>query len=330
MKIAIIGATGLVGSKMIEEIHRIGLNYDQMILAASARSVGKKIITQGKEHSIISLEQTLEEKPDIALFSAGGQRSEEWAPKFANVGTRVIDNSSTWRMDSRYKLIVPEINGDLLNKEDFIIANPNCSTIQMVLALNPLHQKYGINRIIVSTYQSVSGSGMKGIEQMEKEREGEEIEDACYPYHIDENVIPQIDVFMDDDYTKEERKMMDETKKIFGDDQIKVTATAVRVPVRGGHSESINVTLNQDFNIEEVKNDISGQSGVILYDQPENLKYPMPLYVVDDPMVYVGRIREDDTTPNTLNMWVVADNLMKGAATNAVQIAEVLIKKDIV
>ncbi len=326
MKIAIIGATGLVGSKMISEILRLKLPYDELILAASEQSVGKKIHVADREIPVVSVDDALVTTPDIALFSAGGERSLEWAPRFAEAGVRVIDNSSAWRMDSRYKLIVPEINGSSLTENDMIIANPNCSTIQMVLALHPLHEKYGIDRIVVSTYQSVSGSGARAIEQMREERRGEVAKDPSYPYPIDQNVIPQIDVFMDDDYTKEERKMMEETKKIFGDDSIKVTATTVRVPVIGGHSESVNVTLNQDYNIEEVKNDIAAQEGVTLMDDPENLKYPMPLYVLDDPMVYVGRVREDVSMPNTLNLWIVADNLMKGAATNAVQIAQTLVQ----
>ncbi len=327
MKIAVIGATGLVGGKMIEEILRLGLQYDEIILAASERSVGQKIEVGTEKKSVVSLEDALNAQPEIALFSAGGKVSEEWAPQFAESGTRVIDNSSQWRMDQRYKLIVPEINGNSLTVEDHIIANPNCSTIQMVMALQPLHETWGINRVVVSTYQSVSGSGQTGVKQLEQERNNEKAKDPCYPFPIDLNVIPQIDVFMEDGYTKEERKMMDETCKIFDDKSIKVSATTVRVPVIGGHSISVNASLNQDFNIEEIKNAIMMQDGVTLMDDPESLKYPMPLYCEGNPSVYVGRVREDLSSPNTLNLWVVADNLLKGAATNAVQIAQVLQRK---
>ncbi len=321
MKIAVIGATGLVGSKMISEILRLNLPYDELILAASERSVGKKVTVGDDEIKVISLQEAMELGPEIALFSAGGAVSQEWAPKYAEAGIRVIDNSSQWRMHKDYKLIVPEINGDLLTTDDYIIANPNCSTIQMVMALQPLHEQWGISRIVVSSYQSVSGSGQSGVTQLMDERQGKTPENPCYPYPIDLNVIPQIDVFGDDDYTKEERKMMNETCKIFGDDSIKVTATTVRVPVMGGHSLSVNATLNQDFNIEEIKNAIAAQEGVVLEDEPSELKFPMPLEHQGDPNVYVGRVREDISMPNSLNMWVVADNLLKGAATNAVQIA---------
>ncbi len=324
MKIAIVGATGLVGSKMLEEIHRLHLNYDQLLLAASERSVGKKVQLQDKEHTVISIQDALEAKPDIALFSAGGAVSAEWAPKFAEVGTRVVDNSSQWRMDKRYKLIVPEINGHLLNKDDYIIANPNCSTIQMVLGLYPLQKKYGIKRIVVSTYQSVSGSGQSGIDQLLAERAGKTPENICYKDPIDLNVIPQIDVFLEDNYTKEEHKMMDETQKIYDDTQLMVSATTVRVPVIGGHSLSCNISLQKAYNIEEVKQAIQEQEGVQVIDDPAQSKYPMPLYCKEDPIVYVGRIREDLSYPHTLNCWIVADNLLKGAATNAVQIAQKL------
>lgn len=326
MRIAVVGATGLVGGEMLKVLAERQVQVTELIPVASERSAGKKITFKGKEYTVVGMKAAIELKPDIAIFSAGGSTSLEFAPQFAAVGTVVIDNSSAWRMSPEHKLIVPEINADSLTKEDKIIANPNCSTIQMVVALAPLHKKYKIKRVVVSTYQSVSGSGIKAVNQMEAERKGEEVERA-YPHAIDKNVLPHIDIFLDNGYTKEEMKMVNETKKIMGDDSIQVTATAVRIPVVGGHSESVNVEFEQDFDLNDVRELMANTSGVVLQDDVQNNVYPMPLDAHGKDEVFVGRLRRDETQPNTLNMWIVADNLRKGAATNAVQIAEYLIGK---
>jgi len=326
-KVAVVGATGLVGSKMIEVLGEVNFPVSELVPCASERSVGKKVTFGGKEWTVVSLADGVAAKPDIAIFSAGAGVSKEWAPKFAEVGCRVVDNSSQWRMDPTKKLVVPEINGSVLTKDDMIIANPNCSTIQMVLALAPLHERYKIKRVVVSTYQSVTGSGMKGIHQMLRER-GEQAQDLpnAYPYQIDRNVIPHIDVFLDNGYTKEEMKMTNETMKIFGDESIKVTATTVRVPVTGGHSEAVNVEFEKDYDLDDVKAIFAeGKApGCVLLDDPSQNKYPMPLFAFGRNEVFVGRLRRDFTAPNCLNMWVVADNLRIGAATNAVHIAQYL------
>ncbi|MFY0607915.1 MAG: aspartate-semialdehyde dehydrogenase [Cyclobacteriaceae bacterium] len=323
MKIAVVGATGLVGQEILRVIEERHVEFDELLLVASARSAGKKMEFKGKEYTVIGLQDAVDQKPDVALFSAGGSTSLEWAPKFAEKGTVVVDNSSAWRMDPSKKLVVPEVNGDAIGSEDLIIANPNCSTIQMVLALAPLHSKYKIKRVVVSTYQSVTGSGKAAVDQMMNERAGIDGEMA-YPYKIDMNVLPHIDVFMDNDYTKEEMKMVNETKKILRDDSIQVTATCVRIPTMGGHSESVNVEFENDFDVADIKQILSETEGVIVQDDPKSNLYPMPLTSHQKDEVFVGRIRRDETQPNTLNMWIVADNLRKGAATNAVQIAEYL------
>ena len=328
MKLAIVGATGLVGQQVLRVLDERNFQYDELLLTASQRSVGKEVEYKGKKHKIISVEDAIAAKPDIAIFSAGGSTSLELAPKFAEVGTTVIDNSSAWRMSPDHKLIVPEINADQLTKEDKIIANPNCSTIQMVVALAPLHYKYGVKRVVVSTYQSITGTGKKAVDQLMNERKGVEGEMA-YPYQIDMNVLPHVDVFFEDGYTKEEMKMVNETKKIL-DDRIKVTATAVRIPVMGGHSESVNVEFEQDYDLDEVREILANTEGVIVQDDFKNLEYPMPLNSHNRDEVFVGRLRRDDTQANTLNMWIVADNLRKGAATNTVQIAEYLVKHGLV
>ncbi|MFT7238411.1 MAG: aspartate-semialdehyde dehydrogenase [Cyclobacteriaceae bacterium] len=329
MKIAIIGATGLVGSELLKVLEERNVQFDKLLLAASPRSVGKKISFKGEEHTVISMDQAVNEVPDVALFSAGGGTSLEWAPKFAEKGTVVIDNSSAWRMDPTKKLIVPEVNGSVIGKDDKIIANPNCSTIQMVLALAPLHSKYKIKRVVVSTYQSVTGTGKAAVDQMMNERAGIE-GDMVYPYRIDMNVLPHIDVFQENDYTKEEMKLVNETKKILGDESVQVTATCVRIPTMGGHSEAVNIEFLNDFDVKEVKVLLAETSGIIIEDDPANNIYPMPINSHGKDEVFVGRIRRDDTQPNTLNMWIVADNLRKGAATNAVQIAEFLIENKLV
>lgn len=329
MKLAVVGATGLVGSEILEVLSEHNFAFDELLLVASERSAGKKIAFKGKDYTVIGLKQAVAEKPDIAIFSAGGATSSEWAPQFAEAGAIVIDNSSAWRMDPTKKLVVPEINGKVLRIDDRIIANPNCSTIQMVLALAPLREKYGIKRIVVSTYQSVTGTGKDAVDQMMAERKGEEAT-MVYPYKIDLNVLPHIDVFQENGYTKEEMKMINETKKIFGDDSIQVTATAVRIPVMGGHSESVNVEFHKDFDLDEVKQLLSNTPGVVVEDDPANNIYPMPLNAHKKDEVFVGRLRRDETQPNTLNMWIVADNLRKGAATNAVQIAEYLMDHSMV
>ncbi len=328
MKIAVVGATGLVGEKMIRVLEERNFPVTELIPVASEKSVGKEISFKGKKCTVVSTQTAIDAKPSIALFSAGGGTSLEWAPQFADAGTTVIDNSSAWRMDATKKLIVPEINAEELTAFDKIIANPNCSTIQMVVALNPLHKKYKIQRIVVSTYQSVSGTGVKAVTQLMNERKGSKGEMA-YAYPIDLNVIPQIDVFTDNGYTKEEMKMVNETKKIMGG-AIRVTATTVRIPVMGGHSESVNVEFENEFEINEVRNILQNAPGVVLMDDIHKLKYPMPIYAHDKDDVFVGRLRRDETQAKTLNMWIVSDNLRKGAATNAVQIAEYLISRKLV
>ena len=329
MRIAVVGATGMVGQIILKVLAERSFPVTELIPVASSRSVGKTVTFGGRDWTIKSLEDAVAAAPDLALFSAGGNTSLEWAPKFAAVGTRVVDNSSAWRMDPTKKLVVPEINADVLTQEDMIIANPNCSTIQLVVALNPLHKAYGAKRVLVSTYQSVTGTGKAAVDQLEGERVGEDV-DMVYPYKIDRNCIPHCDIFLDNDYTKEEMKMTQETVKIIGDEGIKLAATAVRVPVQGGHSESMNVEFERPFDIADVKKLLSETDGVTLQDQPEFNTYPMPLMAEGKDDVFVGRLRRDFTTDNALNMWVVSDNLRKGAATNTVQIAEVLLKKGFV
>lgn len=330
MKIAVVGATGMVGQVMLKVLEERNLPITELIPVASEKSVGKKITFKSKQYDIVSMETAISMKPEIAIFSAGGSTSLEYAPKFAEVGCTVIDNSSAWRMDPTKKLVVPEINAHVLTKEDKIIANPNCSTIQMVMVLNPLHLKYKVKRVIVSTYQSVSGTGKAAVDQLNAEianavNPGSVEVNAVYPYQIFKNALPQCDVFDADDYTKEELKLIKEPKKIMGYDSIKITATAVRIPVQGGHSESVNIEFENDFDLEEVKNILANTPGVVLQDDVENKVYPMCFYSEGKDEVFVGRIRRDLSQPNTLNCWIVADNLRKGAATNAVQIAEYLI-----
>lgn len=326
MKVAVVGATGLVGSKMLQVLAERNFPVTELVPVASEKSVGKEVEFKGKKYKVVSMTDAIALKPAVALFSAGGSTSLEWAPKFAAAGITVIDNSSAWRMDPAKKLVVPELNADVLIKEDKIIANPNCSTIQMVVAINPLHKKYKIKRIVVSTYQSVTGTGVKAVNQLFNERSGVAGERA-YKYPIDLNVIPQIDVFLENGYTKEEMKMVNETKKIMRDDSIRVTATTVRIPVVGGHSESVNVEFENDFDINEVKELLCKAPGIIVVDDPSNQLYPMPMDAHEKDEVFVGRLRRDESQPNTLNMWVVSDNLRKGAATNAIQIAEYLNQK---
>jgi aspartate-semialdehyde dehydrogenase len=328
MKVAVVGATGLVGTQMIKVLEERNFPVTEFIPVASERSVGKELAYNGKNYKIVSMQTAIDMKPAVAIFSAGGGTSLEWAPKFAAAGITVVDNSSAWRMDPTKKLVVPEINAKELTKNDKIIANPNCSTIQMVLALNPLHKAYGIKRIVVSTYQSVTGTGKAAVDQLMNERAGVD-GPMAYKYKIDLNVIPQIDVFLENGYTKEEMKMVKETNKIMGDDSIKVTATTVRIPVMGGHSESVNVEFNKDFDLTEVKKLLAAQEGVIVENDDANQIYPMPMNAHNRDEVFVGRLRRDESQPNTLNMWIVADNLRKGAATNAVQIAEYLAKNDL-
>ena len=326
MKVAVVGATGLVGTKMLQILEERNFPVSELIPVASEKSVGKKVRFKGKDYAVVSATDAIAAKPALALFSAGGSTSLEWAPKFAAAGITVIDNSSAWRMDPSKRLVVPELNADVLGKEDKIIANPNCSTIQMVVALNPLHKKYKVKRIVVSTYQSVTGTGVKAVNQLLNERKGISGEMA-YKYPIDMNAIPQIDVFLDNGYTKEEMKMLNETRKIMRDDSIRVTATTVRIPVMGGHSEAVNVEFENDFDLADVKKLLSEAPGVIVVDDPSAQQYPMPRDSHNRDEVFVGRLRRDETQPNTLNMWVVSDNLRKGAATNAVQIAEYLVEK---
>jgi aspartate-semialdehyde dehydrogenase len=322
MKVAVVGATGMVGSVMLEVLAEQQFPYTELLLVASENSVGKKLTYQGKEYAVIGLAAAVESAPDIAIFSAGGDTSLEWAPRFAEKGTVVIDNSSAWRMDPTKKLIVPEINGQLLTKQDLIIANPNCSTIQLVMVLAPLHRKYGVKRVVVSTYQSITGTGVKAVQQLDNERAGIE-GDMAYKYPIDKNCIPQCDVFLDNGYTKEEMKLTNETKKIL-DPNINVTATAVRVPVVGGHSEAVNISFENDFDLAEVRQLLAQTPGITLQDNPANYEYPMPRMAEGKDDVFVGRIRRDESQANTLNLWIVADNLRKGAATNAVQIANLV------
>ncbi len=325
MKVALVGATGMVGNIMLQVLKERKFPISELIPVASERSVGTSISYDGVDYEVVGLETAVAMRPDLALFSAGGETSLEWAPKFAAVGTTVIDNSSAWRMDADKKLIVPEINGELLTAEDKIIANPNCSTIQLVLALKPLHEKYTVKRVVVSTYQSITGTGVKATTQLENERNNRTGEMA-YPYQIDKNCLPHCDSFEENGYTKEEMKLTKETKKIL-DPNINVTATAVRVPVVGGHSEAVNVEFENDFDLATVRSLLHNQDGITLKDDPTTNTYPMPLYAEGKDDVFVGRIRRDESQANTLNMWVVSDNLRKGAATNAIQIAEILIKK---
>jgi aspartate-semialdehyde dehydrogenase len=329
MKIAVVGATGLVGTKMLEVLSERNFPLTELIPVASEKSVGQKVNYKGTDYSVVSMQTAIDLKPEIALFSAGGGTSLEWAEKFAAAGTTVIDNSSAWRMDPTKKLVVPEVNANVLTATDKIIANPNCSTIQMVVVMKPLHEKYKIKRVVVSTYQSVTGTGKKAVDQLMAERNGTTAE-KVYPYTIDMNLLPHIDVFMDNGYTKEEMKMVNETRKIMGDDSIKLTATAVRVPVMGGHSESLNIEFENDFDLNEVIAILQNTKGVIVQNDVANLEYPMPLHAHNKDEVFVGRIRRDESQANTLNCWIVADNLRKGAATNAVQIAEYLLEKHLV
>lgn len=329
MKVAVVGATGLVGTKMLDVLAERNFPVTELIPVASEKSIGKKISFKGVEYAVVGMQAAIDAKPDIALFSAGGNTSLEWAPKFAAAGITVIDNSSAWRMDPEKKLIVPEVNANELTAADKIIANPNCSTIQLVVVLKPLHDKYKIKRVVVSTYQSVTGTGIKAVAQLMNERKGIEGEMA-YKYPIDMNAIPHIDVFLDNGYTKEEMKMTNETKKIMGDDSILLTATCVRIPTIGGHSESVNIEFENEFDVEDVKNLLSNSPGLKLKDDVANFIYPMPLTAHDKDDTFVGRIRRDETQANTMNCWIVSDNLRKGAATNAVQIAEYLVEKKFV
>jgi aspartate-semialdehyde dehydrogenase len=324
MKIAVVGATGMVGTVMLKLLEERQFPITELIPVASERSVGKKISYKGADYSIVSLTTAVEMQADIAIFSAGGDTSLEWAPKFADAGTIVIDNSSAWRMDPTKKLVVPEINASELTKEDMIIANPNCSTIQLVMALFPLHKSYKMKRVVISTYQSVSGTGVKAVQQLENEIKGVKGEMA-YPYPISRNALPHCDVFLENGYTKEEMKLAKEPQKILNDQTFAITATAVRIPTSGGHSESVNVQFENDFELQEVRTILSQASGVTVQDNPDTNTYPMPIYAHGKDDVFVGRIRRDETLPNTLNMWIVSDNLRKGAATNAIQIAEHLV-----
>jgi aspartate-semialdehyde dehydrogenase len=332
MRVAVVGATGLVGTKILQVLAERHFPVTELIPVASARSVGKEVSFNGKQYKVVSMEDGIAAKPAVAIFSAGGTTSLEWAPKYAAAGVRVIDNSSAWRMDPTKKLVVPEVNASVLTAEDYIIANPNCSTIQMVVALQPLHQKYTIKRVVVSTYQSVTGTGKNAVDQLFNERSGANLsaDQMAYKYSIDLNVIPQIDVFLENGYTKEEMKMIKETCKIMQDDSIKVTATAVRVPVVGGHSESVNVEFENEFELNELTALLAQAPGVVVQQDDAAQFYPMPLWANDKDDVFVGRLRRDDTQAKTLNMWIVSDNLRKGAATNAVQIAEYLVSKGII
>jgi aspartate-semialdehyde dehydrogenase len=327
MKVAVVGATGLVGTKMLQVLAERNFPVTELIPVASEKSVGKTITFKGQPYTIVGMEAAIAAQPALALFSAGGSTSLEWAPKFAEAGITVVDNSSAWRMDATKKLVVPEVNADTLTATDKIIANPNCSTIQMVVVLKPLHDKYRIKRVVVSTYQSVTGTGVKAVEQLNNERSGID-GPMAYKYRIDLNALPHIDVFLENGYTKEEMKMVNETKKIMGDDNIRVTATTVRIPVMGGHSESVNIEFENDFDINEVRNLLSQAPGVVVQDDVANFIYPMPLTAHEKDETFVGRIRRDETQPNTLNCWIVSDNLRKGAATNAVQIAEYLLQNN--
>jgi len=332
MRVAVVGATGLVGTKMLQVLAERNFPVTELIPVASARSAGKEVMFKGKAYKVVGMEEGIAAKPAVAIFSAGGGTSTEWAPKFAAAGIRVIDNSSAWRMDPTKKLVVPEVNASVLTAEDMIIANPNCSTIQMVVALQPLHSKYKIKRVIVSTYQSVTGTGKQAVDQLMNERAGKKLaaEDMAYKYQIDLNAIPQIDVFLENGYTKEEMKMVKETCKIMQDDSIKVTATTVRIPVMGGHSESVNVEFENEFDLKEVIAELAAAPGVVVQQDDAAQFYPMPLWAHEKDEVFVGRLRRDETQAKTLNMWIVSDNLRKGAATNAVQIAEYLAAKNII
>ena len=329
MKVAVVGATGMVGNVMLKVLSERNFPITEFIPVASERSVGKKLSYQNKEYTIVGLETAVEMQPDIALFSAGGATSLEWAPKFAAVGTTVIDNSSAWRMDPEKKLIVPEINAHLLSKNDKIIANPNCSTIQMLVALAPLHKAYGIDRLVISTYQSITGTGVAAVRQLENEYENKQGEMA-YPYPIHRNALPHCDVFQENGYTKEEMKLVKETQKILGDDQIRITATAIRIPVVGGHSESVNVELKSPSSVTEIRQLLHNSLGVVVQDNPETNTYPMPIYAEGKDDVFVGRIRQDFSQENAFNLWIVSDNLRKGAATNTIQIAEYLFENNLI
>ena len=328
MKLAVVGITGMVGQEMVTVLEEMNFQIDEFIPVASERSIGKKIEYNGSEYEVIGMEDAVKLKPNIVIFSAGGSVSLEWAPKFAEVGATVIDNSSAWRMDETKKLIIPEINGDILTKEDKIIANPNCSTIQMLMALYPIQKKYGITRIVVSTYQSITGTGIKAVNQLESEYKGESV-DMAYNYQIHQNAIPHCDDFLENGYTKEEMKLVNETNKIFNS-EISITATAVRIPVMGGHSESVNITLENPFNLKELVDELKSFNGLEVKDDPASNLYPMPFFSRGSNNVYVGRIRKDFSCENSLNLWVVADNLRKGAATNAVQIAKLIVKNNLV
>ena len=332
MRVAVVGATGLVGTKMLQVLAERNFPVTELIPVASARSAGKEVMFKGKVYKVVGMEEGITAKPAVAIFSAGGGTSTEWAPKFAAAGIRVIDNSSAWRMDPTKKLVVPEVNASVLTAEDMIIANPNCSTIQMVVALQPLHSKYKIKRVIVSTYQSVTGTGKQAVDQLMNERAGKQLsaEEMAYKYQIDLNAIPQIDVFLENGYTKEEMKMVKETCKIMQDDSIKVTATTVRIPVMGGHSESVNVEFENEFDLKEVIAELAAAPGVMVQQDDATQFYPMPLWAHEKDEVFVGRLRRDETQAKTLNMWIVSDNLRKGAATNAVQIAEYLASQGII
>ncbi|WP_432713356.1 aspartate-semialdehyde dehydrogenase [Pedobacter sp.] len=329
MKVAVVGATGLVGTVMLKVLEERNFPLTELIPVASEKSVGKEITFKGKKYAVVNIDTAIAMKPDVALFSAGGETSLQHAPRFAEAGTIVIDNSSAWRMDPSKKLIVPEVNAHELSIDDKIIANPNCSTIQMVVALKPLHDKYKIKRVVVSTYQSVTGTGVKAVEQMMNERKGIE-GPMAYAYPIDLNVIPQIDVFQENGYTKEEMKMILETRKILGDDNVRVTATTVRIPVMGGHSEAVNIEFENEYDVAELRALLEQTEGIIVVDDIANLKYPMPIDAHEKDEVFVGRIRRDESMPNTVNLWIVADNLRKGAATNAVQIAEYLLRTELI
>ncbi|MCY4780904.1 aspartate-semialdehyde dehydrogenase [Sphingobacterium sp. UT-1RO-CII-1] len=330
MKVAVVGATGLVGTEILTVLAERNFPVTELIPVASERSKGKEIEFKGKKYKIVTPAEAIALKPDVALFSAGGGTSTTYAPQYAEAGITIIDNSSAWRMDPTKKLVVPEVNGDVLSAADKIIANPNCSTTQMVVVLKPLHDKYKIKRVVVSTYQSVTGTGVQAVEQLMDERAGKFDGEKAYPYQIDLNVIPHIDVFQENGYTKEEMKMIEETNKILGDDSIRVTATTVRIPVMGGHSESVNIEFENDFELKDVRRVLEEQEGVVVVDDTANLKYPMPKDAHGKDEVFVGRIRRDESQSNTLNLWIVADNLRKGAATNAVQVAELLVKKGLI
>src|SRR6056297_1166582 len=327
MKLAVVGVTGLVGRKMLEMLEIYGFPVDELIPVASINSIGKKINFREKEYTVVGIEDAIAQKPNLAIFSAGGTVSKKWAPEFAAIGCKVIDNSSAWRMEHDKKLVVPEVNAQVLEPTDMIIANPNCSTIQMVVALAPLQKKYRIKRLVISTYQSVTGTGKDALDQLNAEEDGQKNIKRVYPHPIYRNCLPHCDAFLQNGYTKEEMKLVNETRKIFGDDSIGITATAVRVPVTGGHAESVNVTFEEDFDLNDVRKELSSARGVVLQDEPIENFYPMPVKSENRDDVFVGRLRRDESWPKTLNMWIVADNLRKGAATTAVQIADYLLKK---